>query len=530
MQKKSETPEVHKPVGWFPMGLAAVFALLELVNIFHHPMWRDELQVWMIARHSHSIAELISLKKYEGHPDAWFLVVYLITRFTNHPVWMQIVHATVASATTYVIARFSPFTRIQKILIVFGYFIFFEYATVSREYALAVLILFSFCAVFRAGLQKSYLVLALLLGCLSQTSVYSVLITLALVAALVFEIARTPSWRPSLAPIWRQLTLAIAIVTTSLGVAALHMCPPPDGGYVTRLNLSMKGLSKTLSMFWKSFVPIPEPIRAFHNTNILEISGFIPAIDQPRVMALLGVVIFCISALFFFRKPVALFAYVCGVVGLLSFKHVVYAGAIWHDGFTFILFLACLWLASAFPEKTFPLRNLERLASWFAPFRYSVLFLILALQASAGVAVSIAAFEIPFSQSRAVAEYVLTHNLDRWAIVGDRDYAVSPIAGYLDREIYYVAGNRKGSYVIWDKKRVVDVSASVMPEAARIATDLHHNVLLILSYTPDILGKGANEVASFQGAMETGENYHLYVVQPSQSPGPESGAKVLKVE
>jgi hypothetical protein len=60
-------------------------------------MWRDELQVWMIARHSHSIAELTSLKKYEGQPDAWYLIVYLITRITHRPIWMQLFHGFVAS-------------------------------------------------------------------------------------------------------------------------------------------------------------------------------------------------------------------------------------------------------------------------------------------------------------------------------------------------------------------------------------------------------------------------------------------------
>jgi hypothetical protein len=103
-------------IQWFSSSLAAAFSSLELVNIFHHVMWRDELQVWMIARQSHSIAELISLKRYEGHPDAWFLLVYLITKVTANPLWMQLVHVLVSSATAFVIARYSPFTRAQKIL------------------------------------------------------------------------------------------------------------------------------------------------------------------------------------------------------------------------------------------------------------------------------------------------------------------------------------------------------------------------------------------------------------------------------
>ncbi len=516
-------PAAHKPIRGFAIGLTSVFALLELVNIFNHAMWRDELQVWMIARHSHSIAELLSLKKYDGHPDAWFLVVYAITKFTSHPVWMQIVHVFVAGSTAYLVARFSPFTRIQKILIIFGYFLFFEYATVSREYALSVLALFAFCAVFRAGLQKNYLVLALLLGFMCQTSIYAVLIALALVGMLIFEIVQTPAWRQSLVPIRRQLALAMAIVTTLVAVVIERVRPPSDGGYVTHLNFGASGFSGALSLFWKSFVPIPNPIRAFHSSNIVEMARFVPVVDQARFMALMGVVIFCVSALFFVRKPVVLFAYVCGLAALLAFKHVVYAGALWHDGFAFILFLACLWLASAFPEKAIPLGPVDRMGSWFAPFRSSALFLILSVQAVAGIAVSIAAFSIPFSQARAAAEFIQSEKMDRWTIVGDRDFAASPVAGYLDREIFYVAGNRMGSFIIWDTKRKIDVSNAVLPEAARMAAELNHDVLVVLNYPATTVGRGVSEIASFQGAIEGDENYHLYDVRPVRRPGPVSG-------
>lgn len=518
MQKRTELA-AYKPFLWFPIGLTAVFSVLELVNILNHPMWRDELQVWMIARHSHSIAELISLKKYEGHPDAWFLAVYLITRLTSHPIWMQIFSAFVASITTYVIARYSPFTRIQKILIVFGYFLFFEYATISREYVLAVLALFTFCAVFRAGLGKNYLLLALLLGFFCQTSIYSVLITLALIAALLVEVIQTPSCRHSLVSKWPQLALAMAIVTTSVCAALLHIHPPPDEGYITRFNHSIKGLSRTLSMFWTSFIPIPDITRAFHSSNIIQYAGLFSATEQVRFMAFIGVIIFCFSALFFIHKPVVLFAYVCGEIGLLCFKQVVYLGAVWHDGFAFILFLACLWLASAFPEKRFPINGVERASSWFAPFQSGVLYFLLAVQAGAGVAVSVAALKIPFSQSRAAAEFIRANKMDRWTIIGDRDFSVSPIAGYLDREIYYVAGNRFGSFIIWDKKRIGDASGSVMPFAVKTATELHQKVLVILSYPAATVGQGVTEIAFFDGAIEQRENYYLYVVQPVYNSG-----------
>jgi hypothetical protein len=59
----------------FAAALTVVFALLELVNILHHAMWRDELYVWALCRHCHSVGDLLYLKRYDGHPDACYLLV-----------------------------------------------------------------------------------------------------------------------------------------------------------------------------------------------------------------------------------------------------------------------------------------------------------------------------------------------------------------------------------------------------------------------------------------------------------------------
>jgi hypothetical protein len=123
-------------------------------------MWRDQLQIGMLARHCHSISELIHLKRYEGHPDAWYVLIYFVQRFSTNAQAMQLLHLFIASATAYVVARYAPFTRIHRALLVFGYFLFLEYATISRAYALGVFCVFGFCAVFRDGLRKNCLLLA----------------------------------------------------------------------------------------------------------------------------------------------------------------------------------------------------------------------------------------------------------------------------------------------------------------------------------------------------------------------------------
>jgi len=166
--------------------LLASFFALGLLLILNHSLWQDEWQAWLIARDSRSLAELFHNFRYDGHPGLWYLTLYGLSRFTAQPLAMQLFHLALATAAVWVFLRFSPFTRLQKILFVFGYFPFFEYAVISRNYAAGVLLIFTYGAVFPRDFPKKYLLLSIILFLLCQTSVYGVLLALALAVASAY--------------------------------------------------------------------------------------------------------------------------------------------------------------------------------------------------------------------------------------------------------------------------------------------------------------------------------------------------------
>ena len=110
-----------------------VFFFLGLVLLLRHEMWQDEWQAWLLAKESLSLPELFRNLRYEGHPGLWHLGLYLVSRVTPDPLGMQLLHLLVATASVYVFLRYSPFTRLQKILFILGYFPFYEYAVISRN-------------------------------------------------------------------------------------------------------------------------------------------------------------------------------------------------------------------------------------------------------------------------------------------------------------------------------------------------------------------------------------------------------------
>ena len=496
----------------FAPGLTSIYFLLELINILRHGMWRDEIQTWSLSLRSQSVAEFLSLKRYAdlGHPDAWHLLVYGVSRLTSNPLAMQLLHLVIATTTAYVVAHYSPFPRIQKVLIVFSYFLFYEYAAISRNYAIGILSIFVFCAVFRPGAKKNYLLLGILLALMAQSNLQALMLGLAFSVAILFEGVRAPSPRQFFFASAGQMGFAAVLFLGAIVVSVVRMQPPADAEFYPgwHLGLDPTSIGRTLAMMWKAFVPIPELSRQFWNTNIVPI---------PPVVAVLSIFVLGVSLLFFLHKPVALVAYAAGLGAMLLFRQVKYAGYLRHDGHSFILFLACLWIASYYPLEKFPLAWLDKWADWFEPHQRSVFVGVLAAQVIAAVIASSIAFEVPFSEARNTAEFLKAQHMEKMFIVGDTDAPLATLAGYLNRDIYYPRGDRMGTYVVWDTQRVNGTKEPVVNIGREKAVDLQQDVLVILNYPSTVTGVDVRQVACFKGSIVHSEDYYLYRVSYGQS-------------
>jgi len=488
---------------WFAAALTSVFFLGEFINIRHHAMWADEMQVWSFSVHSHSLRELLYLTRYEGHPAAWQFLVYFVSRLSSDPVTMQFLHLAIATMTAYVVARYSPFPRLQKVLIIFGYFLFYEYAAISRDYALGILCLFSFCAVFRPGPRKRYGLLIVLLALMAESNIYALLLALSLALMFVFEAFQVRESRLYLLSRTREIACLAALFLTAVFISLLHMRPRADAGWNVLSGFAARtytGFSGTLAMIWRAFVPIPRLSHQFWNSNFLG--------NHIHVMALLSIVLLCVSVLFFVHKRIVLFLYLFGTGALLLFKQLVYVGLLRHDGHAFILFLACMWLSKSYPEQKFPLRMVETAAEWLRPYQDRIFLCFLAVQVIAALIASLIAVQVPFSEAKAAASYLRANRMDNMFIIGDSDFAVSPIAGYLNREIYYAQGNRMGSYVIWDAKRNRPTESALELGKTK-AAERHQDVLVILN----VRDQSAHPIESFEGGIVSSETYYIYLIQ-----------------
>ncbi len=488
----------------FEAILVLLYFCVAFINALNHEMWRDELHSWSIARESTSLEDLFSNIRYEGHPLLWYLCLYIIINiFSDQLFAMQIFHLLIATFTVFIFVKFSPFNRLQKSLFAFGYFPLFEYSTICRNHGLAILFIFSFCALFKTR-AKNYLALSLILFLMSQASAFGLIIAVAFGVTLFLEYVFDKKNESIREAKWG--IAAIAIFVTGIALSIFQIMPPMDSELNNRWGINVQAVSTV----WKSYVPIPEIRYDFWNSNF---------IGHPFFQMVLSSIIIGVSLLFLYRHPQILFLYGLGTFLLIMFFYSKYPGFLRHQGHLFILFIACFWLVKDVESGS----GFDQLAGCLASNRDRFLTMLLLLHLVAGAYASVMDWIYPFSVSKEAAAFIKDNKYDTLPILGDKDYMASAVSIQLGRKFFYPARNREGSHIRWDNERPPEEVAKNMTEWI----SKKGNVLLILSYdldpklnsTLNISGYTVKKIKEFKNGIVRDEKYYLYYVSPKEIDG-----------
>ena len=483
--------------------LLAAFAVVVGVTIWRHEMWRDELQAWTLTNSSDGLRDLLHNLRYEGHPSLWYLILFPLTRVTNAPEAMQLLQFGVSIATAWLVIRFAPFTLAQRALLLFGYFVAFEYGTLARSYGLGVLCVFAVCVAANRA-RRSWLVIGIVLALLALTSAFGAMLTVALGAGLlVDELARRRSNDPR-ANSLQSIAIGATIAVGGVLVAYAQSIPPADAGEYRGWRTSFEAgeVGSTIASVWRAFVPVPQFQREFWNTNVLD--------GRVGIAAVLSIAIVGIVGFVFRHKPAAVAIWGLGLGLMLVFLYakIAYASSGRHVGHLFLLFIAMCWLAPSLDT----IGNSSSGRSSPAEGRAALLTVVLGLHVVAGAFAVASDWATPFSDGRAVADFINTEDRHDSVIIGYPDTASSTVAGYLQRDVYFPQGGRFGNYIIWDTRRVDPAQplAEILPAFASVDGP---DVLILRTDPLAVLPPNVELVGVFDDGIVTDEHFWLYTLR-----------------
>ncbi|NJO26275.1 MAG: hypothetical protein HC874_01125 [Richelia sp. SL_2_1] len=511
--------------------LILVFFILSFIGILNHELWRDETQAWLIARDSSSLTDLYENLKYEGHPGLWHLCLFLITKITRNPFAMQFFHILISTAIVYIFAKKSPFNLVQKTLFTFSYFSLFEYNLISRNYSLGILVVFLVCYLFTRR-NINYIPTFFTLALLANTNAYGFIICLSLSAALIIDtivkhrINQNKLNRRQI----KHLIIGLLILCLGIGLSILQILPAAiqdttndiqqnigETATVSKFELILNLLQRlgyTVRTIWYSYVPIPNFFEYhFWSKDITSISP-----DLTLFAFFFSLFLLSFSVLIFIDKPIVLFLYISGTLGMFLFSWLKWQGTLRHHGHLFFLFLACIWISRYFhPSYNIPKRwqKITNLTNFCRKYQNQVITIILTIQMFSGFYAYTMDLTYPFSRSKVAAEFIQKQGLSKEFILGSKDTIVSPISAYIDKKIFYIEYNQLGSFFN-NKQRIYLKKQSELINKidSAIKDNLKKNVL-ILSEPLEVTNTQLKiiKIKEFRDSILAEERYYIYLVE-----------------
>ncbi len=508
----------------FALCLTLAYFVVAAVGLAYHEMWRDELQPWMMAESSATIPDLLHRMRYEGHPAAWYLALFFVGRFTDDPLAMQLLHLALATGMAYVIARFAPFTRVERALLVFGYFLCYEYGIVNRSYILGALALFALCAMFPLR-RRRYLPAAALLVLLANTSVFGLILALAFGAALLCEWAVDADLRRSLVARPWDVAGSLALVAAGVLVSVAQMLPPSDALFTGQpaergAAVDPTAIAQTAALVWRAYVPVPR-LEWLHFWG-MDTFRFVTT-ESLTIMPALALALTAGAALLLARTPVVLCFYLVGTGGLLLFAYTRFFGYPYHHGHLFLALVAALWLLELPTREWRVPPAVDRLALAWRRWRGPFVAALLVAQLGVGAIAYQAELRAPFSASKATAEFLQERGLAAGPIAGCPEVVLSAVAGHLRRPLYYLDAGAPGTYVEYNRRHPSCADrAHVRRELLAVAPPNGPPVAVIFNepLAIDTTGLSVVELARFTQSAKGDERYYVYLVERDTAEGP----------
>lgn len=414
---------------WISFGI--IVLLLVVFKFSYHEIWKDEWQVWMMARDMGWI-ELLQNLYFEGHPALWYLYIKIWT--TLHPIipgilqeyWLQTAHLLAAAATFYVLFLRMRFPLWLKIALAFSYYFFFEYGIVNRGYIFVMLIGFVLAEQIHQY-EKNALRVAVLIFLWCQVEAFSLFMGGAFTLYVLLR-----AWeKHTLVESLKQKSIQTILFGGIAGVGIFLLTVVPRSGD--------RNLQAAFAEPFASDVVQTAFQGNFVNTYWI---GLLPDTNVFGVTSLglgLSAVVLGLLVFLFWKEKKVLFTLLFFHLVYFLFCSGFYPGGVRQWGMSFVFFVCCLHLLWDH-QKQFSIPQYAILGSILL---FQLLYTYRALEKEV---------LFPFTNAKQAGLFLKEKVPAEVPIVAINKFEATPVLAYAERNFYALPEGEEFSYFKWTEK------------------------------------------------------------------------------
>lgn len=395
-----------------------LYVVLVFIGIAHHEPWADEAHSWLMSRDS-SLFDLVTKDlRYIGHPVLWYLVLFIPSRVFPY-TFLGFISLVCSSLGIFYLIFYVDLPKLLKVILPFSYFLFYQYAVVSRGYVLLPILFLSLAKIYEHRVKKINLYI-LLLSLLSLTTIHGMLVAIALIILYWIDLIGRGFSKNILKRNFKQTLVFFAVVL----FIVYQLWPPKDLTFASSYNLNFSNL--------------------IVKSTIILITTFSGSIALSSLFLLFSVL--------WFKVHRSLSLFLLPIVFVLIFFSVKYYND-WHQGIVFLIWL----FAFVVSLKRKPLKSDAKLVKFIKPVFYFTIAFVMINQVYWSLSSYRLDFLLQYSAGESAAGYLKNLNIKNKKIyaVG---YWSSSVLPYFDWNIFQNEGDKKRSYWLWSPKDDTDIS------------------------------------------------------------------------
>jgi hypothetical protein len=468
----------------------SIYAIITGILSLRHTMWRDELQLWLVASKSSTFSELFKNISNENRPMGYFMFCWIVSRFTSNPEWLKLTNWLISVFMSYIVLFELKIRNTVKILFLCGVIPLIGYSHIAQDYMLGTLLFIILIKYFLDGRKKTMFFFVAFI--IANIHILFLFASAGFVLIYFLDSITISRNLKQVLKLNRKLIVLGSFYGVSCFVVVIRVLQADGGSFGRPAAISPIYIVK------RCLVLIASACFPFFDFQSGDQSNQILSVTLIFLGGLIFALLLAISLFINFRNGIAICVSNLLLIAGMSFGYSAYW---WHFGVLYLSIFGSLLVVLGNHE---PFKIPRRIPF----FMLGVILVSQIFSLFIGPRTNL--WEIvPYSTAEQTANFLKQNCDDSCTIITNSQTSGSSISGYMNgRDIYFADIGQFGSFARWGLP-ATEVTWDVMISSAK----KFENAILVTSVLSDP-PLGVLTIKSYSGAIWPDENFTVSRIAP----------------